>query len=292
MADRIEPTMHAVAGPPVGREFAGWRLLKLIGQGANGSVYLAEGPGHPGQVALKLVALDATGGVEAAHRAFLASASVSRGLQHPGIVRLLDAGAIGTTGWAAMEAVPGCDLTRYTSPSRLLPEPVVVRLGARVARALSHAHRQGVVHRDLKPANVMVDWPSDTVKLTDFGLARTVDAAQTGTGVVLGSPAYMAPEQLAGNLPTAQTDLYALGAMLFQLLSGRLPHEAATMGELLRQVASEPAPDVRTLVPRVQPALAELLARLLARRSIERPADAAEVAEKLAAIAAGRIGAR
>ena len=275
--------MHAA--PPGGREFAGWRLLRLIGQGSNGSVYLAEGPGQPGQVALKLVSLDASGGVEAAHRAFLASAAVSRGLQHAGIVRLLDAGAIGTTGWAAMEAVPGCDLTRYTAPARLLPEAVVVRLGARVAQALSHAHRQGVVHRDLKPANVMVDWPSDTVKLTDFGLARTVDAAQTGTGVVLGSPAYMAPEQLAGNVPTAQTDLYALGAMLFQLLSGRLPHEAATMGELLRQVASEPAPDLRTLNPRVTPALAELLARLLARRSTERPADAAEVAKRLAAIA-------
>jgi len=133
----------------------------------------------------------------------------------------------------------------------------------------------------------MVDWPSDTVKLTDFGLARTVDAVDTGTGVVLGSPAYMAPEQLAGNVPTAQTDLYALGAMLFQLLSGRLPHEAATMGELLRQVASQPAPDLRRLVPRISPAVADLVARLLARRSTERPADASEVAKRLAAIAAG-----
>lgn len=283
MAERIEPTLHAAL--PAGREFAGWRLLRLIGQGANGSVYLAEGPGHEGQVALKLVALDASGGVEAAHRSFLSSAAISRGLTHRGIVRLLDAGAIGTTGWVAMEAVPGCDLTRYTSPARLLPEPVVVRLAARVAQALSHAHRQGVVHRDLKPANVMVDWPSDTVKLTDFGLARTVDAAQTGTGVVLGSPAYMAPEQLAGNVPTVQTDLYALGVMLFQLLAGRLPHEAASMGELLRQVASVPAPDLRTLNPRISPAVAQLVARLLARRSHERPADAAEVAQRLVAIA-------
>jgi eukaryotic-like serine/threonine-protein kinase len=289
MAERIEPTMHAA--PPVGREFAGWRLLRLIGQGNHGSVYLAEGPGHAEAVALKLVALETSGGFEAAHRSFLASAEVSRGLHHPGIVRLLDAGAIGSTGWVAMEAVPGCDLTRYTAPMRLLPEPVVVRLAARVAQALSYAHRQGVVHRDLKPANVMVDWPSDTVKLTDFGLARTVDAAQTGTGVVLGSPAYMAPEQLAGNLPTAQTDLYALGVMLFQLLSGRLPHEASTMGELLRQVASEPSPDLRRVVPGVKPAVAQVVARLLARRANERPADAAEVAHRLTAIASGAAAA-
>lgn len=289
MAERIEPTMHAA--PPVGREFAGWRLLRLIGQGNHGSVYLAEGPGHAEAVAFKLVALDTSGGFEAAHRAFLASAEVSRGLHHPGIVRLLDAGAIGGTGWVAMEAVPGCDLTRYAAPMRLLPEPVVVRVAARVAQALSHAHRQGVVHRDLKPANVMVDWPSDTVKLTDFGLARTVDTAQTGTGVVLGSPAYMAPEQLAGNQPTAQTDLYALGVMLFQLLSGRLPHEAATMGELLRQVASETAPDLRRVVPGVKPAVAQVVARLLARRANERPADAAEVAHRLTAIASGAAAA-
>ncbi len=273
-------------GEPAGMAaVAGWRLLRLLGQGANGSVYLAERDGHPGPVALKLVRLDAGGDIETARRAFLEGADIARRLHHPGIVELFDAGVDGRTGWLAMEAVPGSDLARYAQASRLLPEPVVARIGQRIAMALAHAHRQGVVHRDLKPGNVLVDWPSDAVKLADFGLARTADSAQTGTGIVLGTPAYMAPEQLAGNVPTPSSDLYALGALLFQLRSGRLPHEGATMGALLRQVAEVPAPPLRSHAPEVTPAFSALVASLLAKRPAERPADADAVAALLAPLA-------
>jgi eukaryotic-like serine/threonine-protein kinase len=272
--------------PLAGRTVAGWRLLRLIGQGAHGSVYLAEGAGHAEPVALKLITIDASGGLPRARQAFLDSAEVARQLHHPGIVRLHAAGVEGHTGWLAMEAVPGTDLGRYTQPPRLLPEPLVLRLAQRLALALDCAHRLGVVHRDLKPANVLVHFPSDTMKLADFGLARAADAAQTGTGIVLGTPAYMAPEQLAGNVPTPQSDLYALGVMLFQLLSGRLPHDASNMGELLRQVARAPAPDLRLLVPAIRPGLAALVARLLAKRPAQRPADARELAAALEALSA------
>ena len=105
------------------------------------------------------------------------------------------------------------------------------------------------MHRDIKPSNVLVDLAADIVKLTDFGIARMPDATRTRTDVMLGTPVYMAPEQLAGSVPTPASDLYALGVTLFQLLAGRLPHEADTLGELLRRVASEPAPDLRTLRP-------------------------------------------
>lgn len=271
--------------PTASGEIAGWRLLRPLGQGALGSVFLAEGPRHPAPVALKLVPLDASAGLASAQAAFLASAAVAERLHHPDIVTVLAAGTEGATGWLAMEAVPGADLGRYTEPARLLPEPVLARVALRVARALAYAHRQGVVHRDIKPANVLVDWASDTVKLADFGLARAGDSAQTGTGIVPGSPACMAPEQLAGNVPTARSDLYALGVLLFQLRSGRLPHEASSMGALLKQVATVPAPRLATLVPGVAPALDALVARLLAKRPDERPGDAEEVATLLQALA-------
>ena len=270
-------------GPP--GEVAGWRLIRPLGHGALGSVYLAEGQGHVAPVALKLVSLDASGGLAGAQQAFEASAAVAQRLHHPDIVAVHAAGTEGSTGWIAMEAVPGSDLGRYTVAARLLPEPVVARVVARIARALGHAHRQGVVHRDIKPANVLVDWSSDTVKLADFGLARSADTAQTGTGIVPGTPAYMAPEQLAGNLPTARSDLYALGVLLFQLRSGRLPHEAASMGALLQQVANQPPPPLSAVATGVAPVLERIVARLLAKRPVDRPADAEEVAAVLQALA-------
>jgi serine/threonine-protein kinase len=183
-----------------------------------------------------------------------------------------------------MEPVPGGDLTRYTRPQRLLPELLVLRLCERIAQALAYAHRQGVVHRDVKPANVLVDWARDTVKLADFGLARADDGVQTGTGIVPGSPAYMAPEQLAGAVPTPRSDLYALGVMLYQLLAGRLPHDGLSMGELLRHVAEAPPPDLRLLRPDLPADVASLAARLMARRPAERPDDGDAAARELAAL--------
>jgi len=270
-----------------GQWVAGYQLLRRIGQGAHGAVYLAQDAVHGRSVALKLVPIPGGTTATAAAAAFLRSADMARRLVHPGIVALHAAGVETGVGWLAMEAVPGSDLARYVPQKRLLPEPLVLRVCERVAQALAHAHRHGVVHRDVKPANVLVDWPSDTVKLADFGLARADDGLQTGTGIVPGSPAYMAPEQLAGALPTPRSDLYALGVMLFQLLTGRLPHEGSSMGELLRRVADEPVPDLRGLRPDLPAALGELTTRLLSKRVHERPADAEQAARALAALQQG-----
>lgn len=290
--------------PQAGSVVAGYRLLRRLGQGAHGTVFLVAplaAEGRPGlrplpALALKLLALPEDPHSLAA-QAFLRSAAAARRLLHPGIVRVHGAGFeafdgagagrhdnAGGLGWLLMEAVPGCDLLRYTEPARLLPEPVVLHVVERLARALDHAHRQGVVHRDVKPANVLVDWASDTVKLADFGLARAADALQTESGVVPGSPAYMAPELLAGALPTPQTDLYALGALLFQLLCGRLPHAAGSMGEWLRRVADDAAPDLRAFRPQLPLAWAETVAGLLARQPAQRPRDALQAAQQLAAL--------
>jgi serine/threonine-protein kinase len=144
----------------------------------------------------------------------------------------------------------------------------------------------GLVHRDLKPANVLVDWATDTVKLADFGLSRAAGAAHTGTGIVLGTPAYMAPEQLAAAEPTAASDLYALGVTLYELLAGRLPHEGRSMGELLRQVSGETPEPLQRVRPGLPAAVGDLVARLLAKAPADRPGPASAVAAKLAEAAA------
>lgn len=273
--------------PSEGQTVSGWQLLRRLGQGATGAVFLARRAAREGggfeTAALKLVPLP-PGDPDAA-ASFLRQAQAAARLVHPDIVALRASGLEGDLGWLAMEPVPGGDLGRYTLPARLLPEALVLQVGERIARALAHAHAHGFVHRDLKPANVIVHWPAGTVKLADLGLVRAAGAEVTKTGIVAGTPAYMAPELLAGAVPDARSDLYALGVLLFQLLTGRLPHDAPTMGELLRRVAHEPVPALAELRPDLPPALGALLARLLQREPQQREGRAEAVAEALAAIA-------
>ncbi len=269
------------ARPNAETRVAGYRLLRQIGHGATSTVHLAEHETTQQIVALKIMPLSAGPTRAAAGTQFLEAASAAGRLQHPHIVQVLAAGLADGIAWLAMEPLAGSDLTRYTRPPRLLPEALVLRLCSCVAGALGHAHRLGVVHRDLKPANVLVNWADDVVKLADFGLARTSAASHTGTGIVMGTPSYMAPEQLAGALPSPATDLYALGVLLFELLNGKLPHEGQSMGDLLRQVAHEPAPDLQSLRPDLPMSLAHLIASLLAKAPADRPHDGAAVALQL-----------
>ena len=285
------------AGEPLqaGQRFAGCTIARRLGHGAGSVVYAAFDERTNQWCAFKLLLPMAGSDLAVAAEArarLLREQAVTGGLQHPGIVRLLDSGDTGGIAWLKMELLPGADLTRYTRPARRLPVPVVATLGTRIAAALAHAHAAGVVHRDLKPANVMVDWASDRVVITDFGLARGADSEETRTGLVLGSPGYMAPELLAGRPPHAGSDLYALGVLLFQLLAARLPFEAAGLGALLHEVASVAAPDLRTLVPLPHDALlaplAALVAALLAKAPARRPTDAAAVVALLQALQLNR----
>jgi len=185
-----------------------------------------------------------------------------------------------------MERVRGVDLARYAEPQRRLPDDLVLRIGARVASALAHAHARGVVHRDLKPGNVIVNLAAGQVKLADFGVARDADASHTRTGMSLGTPAYMAPEQLAGEPASPASDAYALGVMLFELLTGRRPHQADTLGALLRATASQPPAALRALRPDLPAPAAAAVEALLARDPADRPADLDAWAGQVAALAA------
>jgi len=276
-----------------GSGLTNYRIERLMGRGAASQVFLAQDRRDGRWVALKVLELGvgiATPEWHDALERFRREATLLHELQHPGIVAVLDAGPSEGGAWMAMEAVGGCDLTRYTRAARLLPPPLVARIGARLAEALAYAHRRGVVHRDVKPANVLVDWTKDAIKLSDFGLARSSEHTQTRSGVTLGSPDYMAPEQLAGGAVGPAADVYGLGATLFELLVGRRPHQADNFGALLRAVAAEPAPSLAQLRPDLDPALCDAVMPLLTKDQTQRPGDAAQVAVRLWDVADRTVG--
>jgi serine/threonine-protein kinase len=165
-----------------------------------------------------------------------------------------------------------------------------VSIVARVADALGYAHKQGVVHRDIKPANVMYHLEGDTVKVTDFGIARLTDSSKTKTGMVLGTPSYMSPEQLAGKKIEGRSDLFSLAVSLYQLLCGKLPFEGESMAQLMFKIASEPPTDISSINPNVPPGLVAFLDRAMAKNPDERFQSGEEFAQALRAAVAGAAG--
>ena len=236
-----------------------YQIEKELGRGAMGVVYQGRDPKIGRIVAIKALALgqefDGAALVDARARFFREAESAGR-LQHQNIVTIYDAGEDQGLAWIAMELLKGQDLSGATQPGKLLPVEQVVSIAARVADALDYAHQQNVVHRDIKPANIMYDPRADAVKVSDFGIARITDSSKTRTGLVLGTPSFMAPEQLAGQRVDGRCDLYALGVTLFQLLSGQLPLRGNSMSELMHHIAHTPAPDLRTLRPELPADLA------------------------------------
>jgi eukaryotic-like serine/threonine-protein kinase len=253
---------------PVGTTLGRVRIERPIARGAMGSLYAGIDLTTGAAVAVKVMRPAAAheGPAEQAEACarFLQEAENASRLCHPNIVRVQGSGLSLGTAFLVMELLPGADLSRYTNCARLLPEPVALNIAARLAEALAYAHRQGVVHRDVKPANVMFDPASDTLKLTDFGLARAPAADATRSGMLLGSPVYMAPELLAGARADARSDLYALAVLLFELLTGRLPFEGRSMGELLRAMATQAPQSVRAVRPDLNAAQAAALDAVLA----------------------------
>ena len=286
-AAQATPALRIDDGPPL---LAGrYRLGARLGQGASAEVREAVDLRTGNSVAVKLISLphDLP---EALRKEWLQrlqrEAELARRLDHPDIVAVLEAGLQPGGAWLAMERVRGVDLSRYTQRHLLLPETLVLRIGARVAAALAHAHANGIVHRDLKPANVLVNLADGQVKLADFGVARDEDAHATRTGLTLGTPAYMAPEQLAGAPASAASDTYALGVMLFELLAGRRPHQAATLGELLKATASQSPASLARLRPDLPPTVVAAVEQLLAHDPADRPADLAAWSAQMAALSA------
>ncbi len=263
-----------------------YRLESLIGRGASAEVYRATDLRSNTPVAIKLL-LPVSPTVSAGGPSLAREIEAAQRLNHPGIVRVLDTGASADHIWLAMQLAMGAPLTRYVQATRLLPEALVLRLGAAMAQALAHAHSRGVVHRDLKPSNVLVDVTTAQIRLLDFGVARIEDRQITRTGMTLGTPLYMSPEQLAGAPATAASDVYALGVLLFEMFTGRRPHEGSTLGALLRSMAGASAAVLASHRPDLPAAVCDAVQSCLAREPAARPADLLRLAKNLEALATG-----
>lgn len=212
-----------------------------LGRGAMGVVYLGKDPKIKRFVAIKTMRLgdvDPEQAAEVKERFFREAESASR-LSHPNIVTIYDAGEEQELGFIAMEVLEGTDLKDHCKKARLLPIARTAEIVAKVADALDYAHHQGIVHRDIKPANIML-MKDGTPKVTDFGIARIAASSKTQTGVVLGTPSYMSPEQLAGAKVDGRSDLFSLGVVLFELLTGEKPFQADSVATLLFQIANQP----------------------------------------------------
>jgi len=239
-----------VEKPMLGR----YEVERELGKGAMGAVYLGKDPKISRVVAIKTMALsrefDADELQEVKNRFFREAETAGR-LTHPGIVTIFDAGEEHDLAYIAMEFLKGTDLTRHIKKDRLLPIDKVLELIKRAAESLDYAHKSNVVHRDIKPANIMWDPDTDSMKITDFGIARITDSSKTKTGLVLGTPSYMSPEQLAGKKISGQSDLFSLGVMMYQMVTGELPFQGDSMATLMYKITNEQHASADTINPDV-----------------------------------------
>jgi eukaryotic-like serine/threonine-protein kinase len=261
-----------------------YEIERELGKGAMGIVYLGRDPKINRVVAIKAIALAeefADDDLADARARFFREAEMAGRLNHPGIVTVYDAGEDHGLAYIAMEYLRGEHLSHYAEPIHLLPVARVLSLAARVADALDYAHKQNVVHRDIKPANIMFNKDTDEMKLTDFGIARLTDTSRTKTGIVLGTPSFMSPEQLEGRPLDGRSDLFGLGITLYQLLTGQLPFRADSMTRLMQKIATEEHIPLRSLRPELPEMAEQIVARSLAKSAVDRYQTGAEMAVAL-----------
>ena len=261
-----------------------YEVEKELGKGAMGMVYQGKDPKIGRKVAIKTLAWSkdlSEDELQSAKARFFREAETAGCLNHPNIVTIYDAGEEHDLAYIAMEFITGRNLSDYTRPLNLLPPVITLDLIAKCADALHYAHELNVVHRDIKPANIMFDLKTKTLKITDFGIARITNSSRTNTGMVLGTPSYMSPEQLAGEKVNGQSDLFSLGVMLFQLLTGRLPFQADTMATLMYKIANEEHLDIKMLRPELPACITEVVDKLLQKEAANRYSNGKAVADDI-----------
>ncbi len=259
-----------------------YELHEVIGRGGMGVVYRAHDAVLDRIVAVKVLPAEYASDVTLVER-FTREARAAARLADPNIVAVFDTGTDGEVRYIVMELVPGLSLAQLLRERGALAVPEAVEIAAQVATALSAAHAAGIIHRDIKPANVMVQ-PSGDVKVLDFGIAHArADEALTRTTAVLGSAPYMPPEMAEGQPADERSDIYSLGCVLYEMLTGRPPFLAEVPAAVMHQHISAAPRPASELQPRVPDALDRLVMRMLAKRPSDRPQQAAQLARALRA---------
>lgn len=270
------------AEPLAGRQFGDYELLNEVARGGMGVVYRARQAKLNRTVAIKMILAGQLASEEDVSR-FYSEAQAAANLDHPGIVPIYEVGCLDDQHFFSMGFVDGESLSKRVAERPLAPGEAA-ELTRLVASAIEYAHSKGIIHRDLKPANVLLDADGNP-KLTDFGLARQMggDSQLTATGQVLGTPGYMPPEQAEGRTDELdeRADVYSLGAILYTLLTGRSPFQAATLVETLRQVSEQPPVGVRQLNPNVPVDLETISHKCLEKDASKRYQSAQELVDEL-----------
>jgi serine/threonine-protein kinase len=294
-ARREEPSRAEVADMLLGRSkrpakprLGRYELEREIGHGAMGTVYFGRDPTINRVVAVKAIPIVeefSEADLADARGRFFREAEMAGRLKHPSIVTVYDAGEDGGIAWIAMEYVQGRMLSEFSVSDRLLPPAQALEVCARIADALDYAHSNDVIHRDIKPANVLFNPETLDTKITDFGIARLTNSSATRSGIVLGTPSFMAPERLEGRNVTGRSDLFALGVTLFQLLAGQLPFRADSMAGLMDKITNSQHPPLKTIRPDLPPCTSAIVDRALQKNPADRFATAGEMARFLRACA-------
>ena len=260
-----------------------YEIIKELGHGAMGMVYM----GRDSRIG-RITAIKTTRFAEeydedeadSAKEQFFREAETAGVLSHPHIVTIYDVGEDHGLSYIAMEFLDGYDLSRHAVKGRLLPIRQIIRIVANVAEALGYAHSHGVVHRDIKPANLML-LKEGAVKVADFGVARAMASSKTKAGVIKGTPFYMSPEQIMGLKVDGRSDIFSLGVVMYELLTGVQPFFADDLGELIYMVTSETPTPVREINPKTPKVLGQILDKAMTKDREKRYQKAEHMAKHL-----------
>ena len=277
--------MRLILAETMIKKIGKYEIIRELGKGATSCVYEALDPFVNRHVAIKVVFAEALGDKEHGKRyrkLFLTEASLAGKLSHPHIVSIYDAVADDEASYIVMEYVDGSTLEQYSRPEHLLPINKVIEIVFKCTKALDYAAKQGVIHRDIKPANIMLSGEND-IKITDFGAAQT-SATETTQITGIGSPAYMSPEQVKEQPLSHQTDIFSLGVVLYQMLTGKLPFQANNNYTMIYQIINAQAPKPSDSRPEVPTQLDAIVQRALQKSTADRYQSWEELSRDLVAV--------